>query len=130
MNNARNGSVTVDGMQQRRPVNWSALSQMEKYQEKVLKMPFSLLNKICVTLDIPTAEGNDVRMLAEKLGISVSDLAFLKQAAKTKGPDNVCCNCLSYVVLTKKGFLTVGDFINIMNNIERDDIVSLINNWH
>ena len=115
-------------MQQGSSVNWSALSQREKYQEKVLKMPFSLLNKICVTLDISRPDGNDVRMLAEKFGISVGDLALLKQAAITQNPvtNNVCCNSLSYVVLSKRALLTVGDFVNIMNEIERDDIVSLI----
>lgn len=128
MNIVRNGPIT-DGLEQERPVNWSGLPQREKYNTKVLEIPFSLLYKICLTLDIKAADGNDVRMLAEKLGISVSNLALLKQAAITQHPDNsFICNSTTYVVLAKKSPLTVGDFVNIMEVIERDDIISLINN--
>ncbi len=126
MNVVSNGQITGD-VEQGRPVNWSALSQRDKYLAKVLEMPFSLLFKICVILDIPRADGNDVRVLAERLGISVGDLAFLKQAAITQNSDTTCCNSTTYVVLSKKSLLTVGDFVNIMNDIERDDIISLIN---
>lgn len=127
MNVVRNGPIT-DGLEQERPVNWSGLSQREKYNTKVLEMPFSLLYKICLTLDIKAADGNDVRMLAEKLGISVSNLALLKQAAITQHPDDSFCNSTTSVVLAKKSSLTVGDFVNIMEVIERDDVIRLINN--
>ncbi|KAL9971992.1 hypothetical protein ACROYT_G018223 [Oculina patagonica] len=118
-------------LEQGRPaVNLSAFSQREKYQKKVLEMPFSLLYKIClrIAFDIPRADGNDVRVLAERLGTSVGDLALLKQAAITQNPDNAHCNSITYAVLAKKSSLTVGDFVNIMEDIERDNIVSLINN--
>ena len=91
-------------------------------------MPYPLLYKICLLLDIPRADGNDVRMLACKLGISLSDLAILKQAAITQQPDNYF-NSTSYVVLNKNHSLSVKGFVGIMEGIERDDIIYLINDW-
>ena len=94
-------------------------------------MPFPLLRKICITLDIQRVDGNDVGMLAYKLGISVpGELAFLKQAASTQPPENnYFSNSTSYVVLSTKSSLAVRDFVRIMEEIERDDIIHLINNW-
>lgn len=117
----------ADSMEQGRPI-WSALPQDEKYNRKVLKMPFPLLYKICVTLDILRADGNDVRMLAYELGISIPDLAFLRQAAITQQPDNNYFHSASYVVLSKNHSLSVKDFVGIMERIGRDDIICLINN--
>ena len=126
----QNGAI-AGGMEQGRPIIWSALSQRQKYDTKVLEMPFPLLYKVCLTLDILRADGNDVRMLAYKLGISVpGDLAFLKQAAITQPRENnYFNNSTSYVVLTKKSSLAVWGFVDIMEEIERDDIIHLINNW-
>ena len=120
------GGAIADGVEQGGPVIWSALSQSNL---KVLEMPFPLLYKICLTLDIPRADGNDVRMLAYKLGISLPDLAILKQAAITQQPDNNYFNSTSYVVLSKNHSLSVKGFVGIMEGIERDDILCLINNW-
>lgn len=117
-------SIIQDG-----PIIWSALSQSEKYSTKVLEMPYPLLYKICLTLDITRADGNDVRMLAYKLGISLPDLAILKQAAIMQQPDNSYFNSTSYVVLTKNHSLLVKDFVDIMKGIERDDIICLVNSW-
>lgn len=114
-------------MEQGRPIIWSAFSQSEKYSTKVLEMPYPLLYKICLTLDIPRADGNDVRMLAYKLGISLPDLAILKQAAITQQPDNSYFNSTSCVVLTKNHSLSVKDFVGIMKGMERDDIICLVN---
>lgn len=93
-------------------------------------MPFPLLLKICITLDIQRVDGNDVRMLAYKLGISVpGELALLKQAASTQSPDNnFFSNSTSYVVLSTKSSLAVRGFVSVMEEIERDDIIHLINN--
>lgn len=92
-------------------------------------MPYPLLYKVCFTLDIQRADGNDVRMLAYKLGISLPDLAVLKQAAITQHPDNNnLINSITYVVLTKNCSLAVEGFVDIMEEIERDDIICLINN--
>lgn len=126
----QNGAI-ADGGEQGKCIMWSALSQTEKYNTKVLEMPFPLLYKVCLTLDIQRVDGNDVRMLAYKLGISVpGDLAFLKQAAITQPPDNnYFNNSTSYVVLSKKSLLEVRGFVDIMEEIERDDIIQLINNW-
>lgn len=122
-------SAIADGMEQGRPITWSELSQGEKYNTKVLEMPYPLLYKICLTLDIPRADGNDVRMLAYKLGISLADLAVLKQAAITQQPDNSYFNSTSCVVLTKNHSLLVKDFVGLMEGIERDDIIWLVNSW-
>lgn len=92
-------------------------------------MPFPLLFKICLSLDILRADGNDVRMLAHKLGISLPDLAILKQAAITQQPDNNYFNSTSYAVLNKNHSLSVKGFVGIMEEIGRDDIICLINDW-
>ena len=117
------------GMEQGRPIIWSALSQRQKYDTMVLEMPYPLLYKMCLTLDIPRADGNDFKMLAYKLGISRSELAVLKQASTTQQPDNNYFNSTSYAVLTKNHSLSVKSFVDIMEGIERDDITCLINNW-
>ena len=117
----------TDGMEQGRPVRWSILTQREKYNTKVLEMPFPVLYEICLSLDISRPDGNDVRMLAHKLGVSVREFALLKQAViNTQNPDNF--NSISHVVLGRKPSGTVRDFVDIMNEIGRDDIVSVINN--
>jgi len=124
----QNGGIAV-GLEQGRPITWSALSQIQKYNTKVLEIPLPLLYKICLTLDIPRADGNDVRMLAYNLGISLSDLAILKQAAITQQPDNNYFNSTSCAVLTTHHSLLVKGFVDIMKGIQRDDIICLINNW-
>lgn len=125
----QNGAIADGILEQGRPSIWSTLSQRQKYDTKVLEIPYPLLYKICLTLDIPRADGNDVRMLAYKLGISLPDLAILKQAAITQQPDNNYFNSTSYVVLNKNHSLSVKGFVGIMEGIERDDIIYLINDW-
>lgn len=109
-------------------VNWSELSQNEKYSTRILEMPFKLLHDICLSLDIPRTDGKDVRLLADKLGIIGLNFDRLKQAAITDNSNNP----ISYVLL-KESFDavngTVGDFVDIMNEIGRRDIVDEINDW-
>lgn len=109
-------------------VNWSELSQNEKYSTRILEMPFKLLHDICLSLDIPRTDGKDVRMLADKLGIIGLNFDRLKQAAITDNSNNP----ISYVLL-KESFDavngTVGDFVDIMNELGRRDIVDDINDW-
>ena len=124
----QNGAI-ADGLEQGRRIIWSALSQTQKYNTKVLEIPLPLLYKICLTLDIPRADGNDVRMLAYKLGISHPELAILKQAAITQQPDSNYFNSTSCAVLTTNHSLSLKGFVDIMEGIQRDDIICLINNW-
>ena len=113
-----------------RAVNWSVLTQREKYNAKILQMPFQLLYNICLSLDIPRRDGKDKRLLAEKLGLTIPQFEVLQQATKTQ---NVL-DPVSYVLLRErfsavkpKG--TVGDFVDILKEMERDDMVSEINEW-
>ena len=107
---------------------WSALTQAEKYNTKILEVPFQLLHKICLTLDIKRSDGNDIRQFADKLDISVKEFDGLEQMAKVK-------QVTSSEVILKEVFVekqppgTVGDFIRIMKVMRRDDIISLINSW-
>ncbi|XP_022783802.1 uncharacterized protein LOC111324496 isoform X2 [Stylophora pistillata] len=109
-------------------VSWSELSQNERYSTRILEMPFKLLYDMCLSLDIPRTDGKDIRMLADKLGITGRNFDRLKQAAITDNSNNP----ISYVLL-KESFDavngTVGDFVDIMNEIGRRDIVDDINDW-
>ena len=107
---------------------WSALTQAEKYNTKMLEVPFQLLHKIYLMLDIKRSDGNDIRQFANILDITVKEFDCLEQMAKVK-------QVTSSEVILKEVFVekhppgTVGDFISIMENMKRDDIVSLINAW-
>ena len=131
MDIVKNDPITRGLDQQfRAAVNWSALSQKDKYSTKILEMPFQLLYDICVSLDISRADGNDNRLLAYKLGLTVREFEHLKQAASTQNPGDP----ITYVVLKERFYSTkpagtVGDFVDIMKEIGREDIVSDINDW-
>ncbi|XP_068724865.1 uncharacterized protein [Montipora capricornis] len=105
---------------------WSALSQTDKYNTKMLEVPFLLLHKIYLSLDIKRSDGNDIRQFADKLDISVKEFDGLEQMAKVK-------QVTTSEVILKEVFVekhppgTVGDFIRIMKDMRRDDIISLIN---
>ena len=107
---------------------WSALTEEEKYNTKMLEVPFLLLHKIYLMLDIKRSDGNDIRQFANILDITVNEFDCLQQMAKVK-------QVTSSEVILKEVFVekhppgTVGDFISIMENMKRDDIVSLINAW-
>ncbi|XP_022783810.1 uncharacterized protein LOC111324500 [Stylophora pistillata] len=127
INFVRNCPVIM-GVQSLTAVNWPVLTKKEKYKTKILEMPFQLLHDICLSLDIQRGDGKDKRLLAEKLGIKVPDLEVLQQALITK---NMACP-VTYVLLKErfsavkpKG--TVGDFVDILKEMEREDIVNKIN---
>ena len=118
------------GVQSLGAVNWSVLTHEEKYSTKILHMPFQLLHRICLSLDILRTDDKDKRLLAEKLGLTISDFKLLQQAVITQ---NVF-DPITYVLLRErfsaakpKG--TVGDFVDILKAMEREDIVDEINGW-
>lgn len=94
-------------------------------------MLFFFLYKVCLIFDIQRVDGNDVRMFVYKFGIFVfGDFVFLKQVVIIQFLDNnYFNNFISYVVLSKKFLFEVRGFVDIMEEIERDDIIQLINNW-
>ena len=107
---------------------WPALTQTEKYNTKMLKVPFLLLHNIYFTLDRKRSDGNDIRQFADKLGITVMEFDRLEQMAK-------CREVTSSELILKEVFVdkhptdTVGAFIRILEDMQRDDIISLINTW-
>ncbi|XP_068724791.1 tumor necrosis factor receptor superfamily member 16-like isoform X2 [Montipora capricornis] len=103
---------------------WSALTQAEKYNTKMLDVPFLLLHRICLMLDIKRSDGNDIRQFANIVNITVQEFDCLEQMAKVK-------QVTSSEVILKEVFVnkTVGNFISIMEDMKRDDIISLINAW-
>ena len=107
---------------------WSTLSQTVNYNTKMLEVPFMLLHKICLTLDIKRVDGNDIRQFADKLDISVEEFDRLEQMAKVKQVTTSEV-ILKEVFVDKHSRGTVGDFIRIMEDMGRDDIISLINAW-
>ena len=108
-------------------VNWSALALAEKHLIKLLQVPIPLLSEICLSLDVKRTDGKDARLLAHELGLTVSDFALLKQAAQNDSPTYIL---LSERFLVKKPSATVGDFVDVLKHIGRDDIISLINEWN
>ncbi|XP_068694894.1 uncharacterized protein [Montipora foliosa] len=102
---------------------WSALTQAEKYNTKMLDVPFPLLHRIYLMLDIKRSDGNDIRQFANIVDITVQEFDCLEQMAKVKQVTS------SEVIFKKNPNETVGNFISIMENMERDDIISLINAW-
>ena len=106
-------------------VQWSALSQTDKYKTRMQEAPFCLQHNVCLQLDIPRSDGKDVRLFAEKLGIKTKEFERLQQSAVS-----IQKTTTSSVIL-KERFPsgTVGDFVDMMSVMERDDIINLINEW-
>ena len=110
-------------MERQSPIKWADLSQTEKYSSKMNQVPFCLLHKICLTLDIIRADGKDVREFASKLNISIPEFECLQQAAKVES------RTTTSVILAWIPSWTVADFVSIMKDMEREDIIDLINGW-
>ena len=116
---------TGDKLDQGRAFNWSALSQEEKYFIRILQVPIPLLHNICLSLDIKRADGKNAGLLAHKLGVSVFDFGLLQQAAQNNSTST------TFNLLSEKFYgSTVGKFVEIMKEMERDDVISLINEWN
>lgn len=116
------------GVQTLGAVNWSVLTQEEKYSTKILHMSFQLLNHICLSLDILRTDGKDIRMLAEKLGLTILDFERFQQAVTTQK----VAGSVTYVLLRERFFAanpegTVEDFVDILKEMGREDIVNEIN---
>ncbi|XP_068694898.1 uncharacterized protein [Montipora foliosa] len=107
---------------------WSALTQAEKYNTKMLEVPFLLLYNIYFMLDIKRSDGNDIRQFADKLGITVQEFDRLEHMAKFEGKTSSEL-ILKEVFVDKHPTDTVGAFIRILEDMQRDDIISLIKTW-
>ena len=106
---------------QRLDKKWATLSQAEKYSIKMQEVPFRLYHKVCLELDILRFDGKDVREFASKQGITVPECARLQQAAKIHNTPT------TFIILQQTPGITVGDFVNIMKEMGRQDIADLIN---
>ena len=116
---------TGEKLDQGRAVNWSALSQEDKYFTRILQVPIPLLHKICLSLDVKRADAKDAGLLAHKLGVSASDFGLLQQAAQNNSTST------TFILVSEKFYdSTVGKFVDIMKEMERDDVISLINEWN
>ena len=105
-------------------VQWSALSQTDKYKTKMQEMPFCLHHNVCLQLDIQRSDGKDVRLFAEKLGIKPREFERLQQSAMF-----IQKTTTASVILKERFSGTVGDFVDVMSVMERDDIINLINDF-
>ena len=124
--NIENG-VTSD-LNEQREVKWQALPQADKYSIKLQEVPVHLQLNICLTLDIMRVEGNDVRAFSEKLGITTKEFECFQQAAIIKKTTTTSV-VIEARFLVKKPSGTVGDFVDMMKDIGRDDIIHLINSY-
>ena len=71
-------------------------------------------------LDVERTDGQDVREFADKLGITVSEFCLLRQKAF------ILQTTTTSVVLKERFTGTVGDFVALMEKMERDDVISAI----
>lgn len=110
-----------DVHKQRLAKTWATLSQAEEYSTKMQEVPFHLYHNVCLELDIPRFDGKDVREFASKRGITVPECARLQQAAKLHNTTTTS------IILRQTPGITVGDFVNIMKEMGRQDIGDLIN---
>ena len=102
------------------------ITQTEKYRCKMNQVPFCHLHKICLTLDIKRgADGRDVREFACKLNIPFPEFERLQQAAEIQRTTTTSVILAQWVPSS----WTVGDFVKIMKEMEREDIIDLINEW-
>lgn len=108
--------------------NWPKLSQSEPHHTKFSQIPFPLLNRICHYLDISRTDDKDVRMVADKLGMMHHDFEAIEHAA-IRHKDSTTYVVLKEGFLTRKPDATVNDFVVIMKDIGRDDIINLINDY-
>lgn len=101
------------------------ITQRKKYRCKMNQVPFRLLHKIYLTLDIKRADGRDVREFASKLNIPVPEFERLQREAEIQRTTTTS------VILAQQvpSSWTVGDFVKIMTEMERADIIELINEW-
>ena len=111
--------ITSD-LDQGRPVKWETFSKTEKHSTKMRELPFLLQHKICLMLDVERTDGQDVREFADKLGITVSEFCLLRQKAF------ILQTTTTSVVLKERFTGTVGDFVALMEKMERDDVISAI----
>lgn len=117
-------SGIASDLDQQRPVKWTTLSQTERCNTKMKEVPFLLCHNIGLSLDIPRTDGQDVREFADKLGVTPEAFGRLQQAATIQKTTTTS------VVIKEKFCGTVGDFIAIMKELGRDDIITLIDNWN
>ena len=108
--------------------NWPKLSQSQRYHTRFSQIPFPLQHKICYHLDIKRLDGKDVRMLADKLGMTPREFEAIEHAAN-RSKDSTTCVVLREGFLTKKPDATVEDFVMMMKDIGREDIIDLINGY-
>ena len=89
------------------------------------QVPYRHLHKIYLTLDIKRADGRDVREFASKLNIPVPEFERLQREAEIQRTTTTS------VILAQQvpSSWTVGDFVKIMTEMERADIIELINEW-
>lgn len=114
----------TDVNQRRRALmKWETLSKAEKYGTEMQEVPFNLSRRVCLALDIYRFDGKDVREFARIQNIPFSEFARLERIA------NIQRTTTTSVILQRTPGITVGDLVNILKQMGRQDIVDLINEW-
>ena len=116
-------NATDVNQRRRELMKWETLSKAEKYSTEMQEVPFKLSRRVCLELDFHRFDGKDVREFARKQNITVSECAHLEQVA------NIHKTSTTSVILQRTPDITVGDFVNILEQMGRQDIVYLINEW-
>ncbi|XP_068694899.1 uncharacterized protein [Montipora foliosa] len=113
------------GSNKRGCVNWSSMSQEDKYKTCILEVPFRLLRGIYLSLDVKRTDGKDVGLFAEKLFLTHKEYEFVCQEAQNNRESP------TYLLLKEKFNYpgSVRKFIEIMKSMGREDIIRLINDW-
>ena len=94
-------------------------STLNKRDWVVKDLPFPVLNKTCVPLNIMRPFFDDFRMVAEKLGTDKNTIEWIGQS---KNPTNeLFTSC-------HRG-AKVGRLIEILYEIERPDVAKVLEDW-
>jgi hypothetical protein len=94
------------------------LNKEQRLDLQVTQIPLNLLGKVCAMLDVEHPFFCDYRMFAENLG--VDSLERIRVIGQRK--EQTHSLLLEYKLSIKK-------FINILNKIEREDVIEVIESW-
>ena len=94
-------------------------STLNRREWAVKDLPFPVLNKVCVKLNIKSEFFDDFRMVAEKLGTDRDDIEWIGQSENP-----------TYKIFTScHRDAKVGGLIEILHEIERPEVAKLLEDW-
>ncbi|PFX13206.1 hypothetical protein AWC38_SpisGene22733 [Stylophora pistillata] len=97
------------------------ISKTDKQKQTIQDIPVKIYHTVCQRMDIESPSCNDHRIFGEKLGFSRNEIF---------APNNQPTDCLLRVWSERKGKnATVEKIMNILDDMERHDILELLQVW-